>query len=166
MKKLLLIGLILAILILAMPQGVLAVPDSAPSATISAKVDDVLECHATGPGGTWSLTRGIINDLPGTTDIQTTVDSTVNWDQTASTTTNGLMIDSNTGENLIEPLYIGVMPSDMSPLSDNVLLRSGSPQAIATYYNDITQQVRTDDFSGAAYQITITFTCAQQIEGS
>jgi hypothetical protein len=52
MKKVLLIGLILAICILAFPQGVLAADDSA---TVNANIATSLDFTAAGPVGTWDL---------------------------------------------------------------------------------------------------------------
>ena len=166
MKRVLLLGIILAIFILAMPQGVLAATN--PTVPVTANVEDVLECTADGGDstGAWALIRGQDNVLAGSEGMTLTVNSTFDWDLVASdestTTTTGYMYDSGVDKYLNNPFKIeGIDTTGMRPLTSDVSLESGSPQELNTYYHDISQEVEFADYSGDSYTITVTFTCTQ-----
>jgi|WetSurMetagenome_2_1015567.scaffolds.fasta_scaffold44426_2 hypothetical protein len=91
MKKLLLIVLVLAICVLAFPQGVLA-----DTATVNANIDTVTEFHATyDPVDQWALTMGTTDqsDVP----IVITVQSNQGWDVNAWDSLDGAKPASTAG---------------------------------------------------------------------
>jgi|WetSurMetagenome_2_1015567.scaffolds.fasta_scaffold865654_1 hypothetical protein len=156
MKKILLLGFILAILLFAFPQGVLAATDS-KGAEVTASVADtcIVTASFTEPTGGWILERNAPNALsPG---IHVTVDSSSPWGLVAS--------DEKTG------LTKGFMTSGGSQLSTPFVFRtgglatpqtlfpSGSPaQPVTGYDYDIGQPVTATDNSALSYTITVTFT--------
>jgi hypothetical protein len=164
MKKILFIGLILAILLFAFPQGVSAAESD--SATVVASVESKLDCVATHPAGTWALTRGQNNFLYGSDAVSLTVDSTTDWTLTASNSApegadDGHMYDATVDQQLNLPFYIETQ-SGMQSLESPQDLYWGPPQAInsPTYYNDFSQEVQASDYSGSNYYITILFACS------
>jgi hypothetical protein len=158
MKKLLLIGLILAILILAMPQGVSAL-DTPTTAVVNAGITPVASISAAFIGP-WTLGRGE-NTLPATTGITVTVDANSPWSTKAedlSTPTNhvkGHMQSTTVSTNsLNQPLYIngGVLTGSVD------LVTNGAAQTSTPLSYALAQQVVDTDDANQAYTITLTFT--------
>jgi hypothetical protein len=166
MKKLLLIGLILAILLLAFPQGVMAVDDD--QAVINANLAGVtLNFKVTEPGGMWELARGA-NTL-GTTDatkIKIEVDTSNYWTVSAEDTTTahkGHMISAGTPATfLTQVLYIQKTVGN-GPLSAKVDVGSGNPgnYSNTVFYRTLDQEVLTTDKAMTDYKITLTFTVTE-----
>jgi hypothetical protein len=157
MKKVLLIGLILAICILAFPQGVMAASDNAE---VIATIESVSEVHASFVGG-WVLERGADNSFDNA--ILVTVDSTSPWGLTAS------------DEKSVEDHKGYMVGSDGSPLATAFEFNGAglaAPQTLfpagqagqeenteSPYPYGIDQDVTEDDNSALApYTITVTFT--------
>jgi hypothetical protein len=167
MKRVLLLGIVLAIFILAMPQGVLAITN--PAVPVTANVADVLECTADGGSSTaaWALVRGQDNVLSGSNGITLTVNSTFDWNLIAQDLTGsgtvGHMYDSGVLKFLNQPFMIEDDASTMTSLAGTVDIESGPPQAETTYTHDISQEVEFADYSGDGYTITVTFTCSQAV---
>jgi hypothetical protein len=182
MKKLLLIGLILAILILAMPQGVSAA--TVPQAPIvNANIVHTLGFTAPSPA-TWVLDRGTSatdNYLSGSSagdPIVMTVDSATTWGVTA--------IDSNTGGTAGSQAHMkptaGFAPATALPLVNALQVQTGASaytalpetgttpvtiqtgsQGVTTWNEDLKQTVALTDITltTGTYQMTITFTCTE-----
>jgi hypothetical protein len=158
MKKLLLFGLILAILILAMPQGVLAF---GTSATVNANIEGVMTCDANSNVNPWALVRNNVNSVND--GISYNVTSTTDWTMTAADITNpltGHMRDSTVSKNLINPFGIEKETGGQASLETAVQVKSGTPITKTKFDANINQTVDYADYSGNAYQIQIQFTCA------
>jgi hypothetical protein len=159
MKKLLLIGMILAILILAMPQGVMAADDDA---VVTATVADVSVVNVA-PVAAWELDRGTAN--LNTDAISVTVDSTSPWGLTVQDTkeTNaGFMVGNDDPKTPLDAGFVfeGFEPGTLN--AEQTLFDPGQiPQVENTespYLYDIDQDVSNEDDSSLTYQITLTFT--------
>jgi hypothetical protein len=157
MKKLLFIGLILAIFILAMPQGVMALSDI-KTAEVSATVADtcIVTASFVPPSGGWNLLRNNANALPN--GIHVTVDSSSPWGLVATDekgTDKGKMIST-----------VGAIPLQTAFVFDGVglatahtLFPSGkAAQPVTGYDYAIGQPVTALDNSALDYTITVTFT--------
>jgi hypothetical protein len=183
MKKLLLIGLILAICILAMPQGVLA---ATATPVVNANIAHTLVFTAPSPTQ-WILGRGaaatinLLSDTANGADpIPIGVDSANKWDLKA--------IDANAGgieghqahmiptsgfvptyalplENALEvqtggwggtPTFTALPESGNAP----VIIRSAQPSGVVSFTEDLKQTVALADYvlTTGTYQMTITFT--------
>lgn len=149
MKKLLLIGLILVVCMLAFPQGVMAV-NTANTATVDATVKTFAKIDATF-NGPWELKRGANNLDNG---ITVTVDSNTPWTTKAEDLTNSGYLTPTVGAALTAPLYIkgGALTSAVD------LETAGLPQASTPLSYDLDQAVDNDDDANVAYHMTITFT--------
>jgi hypothetical protein len=174
MKKFLLIGLILVILLLAMPQGVMAA--TTQTATVSGSLATVLELRKTDMGTTgWALASGtptvMVDNVfsaptpagKGYLPINLQIETNGKWDVTASTTTSGKMTSANRGGVALQDV-IDITTDDTniawSPLSVPVSIKS-SPSygtGITNIYRDLKQGVYSTDPVADDYSITITFT--------
>jgi len=169
MKKVLLIGFILAILLLAFPQGVMAVDDA--TAVVNADLAQVaLNFKVTEPTTTWNLVRGA-NDLgsadPSLADIKIEVDTSNYWTVSAEDTTTahkGHLI-STSGEFLANPLMIETTNADTTgtSLAAKVDVGSGNPGSYTDtiFYRNLHQLVETTDKARSDYTITLTFSVAE-----
>jgi len=160
MKKVLLIGLILAILLLAFPQGVSAAVDSAE---VAATMEPVSEVIATFAGG-WNLERGTANLFANA--ISVTVDSNSPWGLTAQdlkAANPGFMVGSDPA---LTPLKTGFKfhTYGAGVIKDSQTLygagQAGQVKNTATPYTyNVDQDVLFNDNSAFdPYTITITFT--------
>jgi|WetSurMetagenome_2_1015567.scaffolds.fasta_scaffold110923_2 hypothetical protein len=168
MKKLLFFGLILAICILAMPQGVLAAT-SAPTVPIEATylgtpLSFVAEKDLT-ESGSWSWPLSVNNHNLKSPALRFIVGTSSEWDVVATATDGGFMRGS---------LGLLKQPIEMEVNNDNAAHAIGSgltvlngygPVASGThYYSDLWQQVNDDDYGAASgYAITLTFTCTSGV---
>jgi hypothetical protein len=187
MKKLLLLGLILAILILAMPQGVSAATAPA-NPVVNANIAHTLVFTAPSPAA-WVLDRGTVatdNYLSstgsGTAPIVMTVDSANGWGVTA--------VDANilTGAGHMVPVT-PFTPAEAGPLVNALQVMTAGPvgptgtytalptaspftpvtirtgvSGVTTWNEDLKQTVALTDYSlttGGPYRMTITFTCTE-----
>ena len=165
MKKVLLIGFILVILLLAFPQGVSAF-DAEP-VTVTANVQQVMQCTASTPDAqTFARGTNFVNDI-----FTLTVTSTNNWDLTADDAKSG----TDTGHMVpVTPFT----PADASALVNPFGIEtateavtkavSGDPFSIdmglgnkAGIARGLNQTIADTDWflTAGSYQITITFTC-------
>jgi hypothetical protein len=173
MKRVLLIGFILAILILAMPQGVLALTQGsnvdvkaifAPPLTFSAS------SASTSGSVTWNLGRGSDNLYPS--GLSFTIGAAAPWDITASHTPTGSFTKghmSGATHQLAAPFQmtlgrnVGVAAPSAGTMGD---LTSGTPIVISsevpratTYNSNMWQTVTGDDWGEQlGYSMTIVFT--------
>jgi hypothetical protein len=171
MKKLLLIGLILAILLFAFPQGVMAVDKTSP-VTINAvyNVPLAFEAKQIAPTGPWNLKAGDLNFVDNALQFNVTAASI--WAVTATDTT---------GANPYAGHTVGYMTGDAHDLQNAWLMQRegtgvgqtiiGSPTVLSggqwpvlrTFYSDMWQQVTNTDFgSPNPYHMIITFTCSAE----
>jgi len=171
MKKLLLIGLILAILLLAMPQGVLAAPgDPIKTATVSGTIESSLDLVITAqPGATpWVMTAGLqplgfdnvyATQHSGTKALSFAVDTNHKWEVRTTATDAGKMKAAVT---LTDPMFITIESGVPTSLATaNLLIWDGAQTEIGVtpFSSDLSQKVYTTDPQGN-YAITITFTAA------
>jgi hypothetical protein len=182
MKRVLLIGIILAIFILAMPQGVMADTKTSP-VTVNANIINHLTCTATN-GGTssgWAMTRGTTNTMGD--GVAFVLKSSAPWVITVAESATpvqptpphaGFMKESDGtayvdgGKFLASAL--GIQRSD-----DNYQdLNAGSQRTVAgnvandyTFNKGLQQAVALTDTELPAatrhYAIGLTFTCTQTI---
>jgi hypothetical protein len=184
MKRVLIIGFILAILILAMPQGVLA-DTKTSGVTVNANIQNVLDFTATNGGGSegWTMTRGTTNTI--TNGVGFDVKSSAPWSITVAESTtpplptptnNGLMKESdgtayiNGGKFLPSPFEIQRTDDtyqsllETSPaqklvendVANNYIFSKGIRQAVALTDTELPAATRH-------YAIALTFTCTQTI---
>jgi len=160
MKKVLLIGLILAICILAMPQGVMAaLGDSAP-ATVTGNFASIAILKAQfNPGSpAWALSRGSNNPLTG--GINVSVDCNQPWQVNAADTDaapdKGFMT-SPLPARLIMPFNVTASDNAWHNLQAPFQVVTGFSQPYTNYYYNIRQEVTNDDKAGS-YAITVTYT--------
>ena len=171
MKKVLLIGLILAICILAMPQGVMAATDIKP-AVVNANVTAIaLDFKVTNPtcgdpAGVWQLQRGL-NTLSASTGIKTEVNSSRAWQISAvgaASAHTGSMISGGSPSNFLQALTI-LQESTNSyvVLSGTPVVQTGPPGNLVQNlrYTNLQQSVADLDKALTDYQITITMTCLE-----
>jgi hypothetical protein len=163
MKKLLLIGLILAILILAMPQGVLAA-DTATSkdVAVTANLQSYSGLTVDTNSITWPLVRGP-NTLGSDAApcITVTVDSNIAYKVQANADKAGLMTDSG--------LNAYTAPLNLHGVEGVWTFTSGTPQtivangvrgdAVASGYS-LSQAIDNDDSADNPHTITLTFELA------
>ena len=176
MKRILLLGIILAILILAMPQGVLALSD-AKTAIVNANVVQALTFSVTPAGALtdWQLTSGTTNDQADAVTFH--VISTAGWDvKAADATTSGhpghlVQWDGSTypasAKFIAAAMKIGQLPAagmaDLSASASPTLATHGA----GTWDTDTTDLSQAVNLVGDErlqtnnYRIVITFTCAQ-----
>ena len=159
MKKVLLIGLILAICILAFPQGVMAAT-SGDTANVVANIEDKCEVTSTfnAPALGWNLERNAPNDLSNA--ITVTVDSSSPWGLVASHTpvvpaNKGFMVSSD-GATRMKTAFVF---AGTGLAVDNALFDPGqTPQAKTTYNWAVGQPVLWSDNAALVYNMVITFT--------
>ena len=180
MKKLLLIGVILAILILAMPQGVLA---ATQAPVVNANIAHTLVFTAPSPS-LWTLGRGatatdnLLSSGPGAIPIG--VDTANKWELKA--------IDANAGGTAGHQAHMiptsGFTPTYAVPLENALQVQTGGWGGTATFTalpesgttpvtikaaqlsgvysftEDLKQTVGISDYvlTAGTYQMTITFT--------
>jgi len=165
MKKVLLLGLILAILILAMPQGVLAATGTG-SATVSASIEDYTTLSVVQPS-LWTMSfanNPIQCDSVATCNLKDnaisgTVYSSDDWTLTAHADAPYQMGASSTGPYLTNLLYIQTesgwgdlnVPGTIAHGAGNLAV--GEPFA-----NDLKQTLADADRSDLGYSIVIALT--------
>jgi len=162
MKKVLLLGFILAILLLAFPQGVMAAGD--PTAEVTASIQSIADLNAAF-SGTWVLQRlapGLTPNL-NANNITVTVDCNNDWDVSVTddkSTNKGYMTSAS--KKLTDPFYVevGDGKNAFNTLTGSSwITESGSSQPITTYHYDVYQQVENgDDAAEGSYAITVTYT--------
>jgi hypothetical protein len=183
MKRVLLIGIILAILILSMPQGVLADTKTSP-VTVNANIINVLDFTASN-GGTsagWAMTRGTTNTMSN--GVNFIVKSSAPWtitvlestapaapvpanngfmkesDGTVYTTPNGRFlatafeIQRNNGN--YQNLNVGSQLPVAGDVANDYNFNKGLQQAVALTDTELPAAAKH-------YAIGLTFTCAQTI---
>ena len=180
MKRILLFGMILAICILAMPQGVLATVITPGGVVVDAKyagsaLTFTADKYVTGHTGVqassppafptwpWALSE---NAAAATAPfnlqanaLHFTVDSTLNWDVSASGTDNGYMRSTAAKPLLDNPFQIkNEGGSWVATPNNGAAIEDGVP-ADTEFWKDIDQKVVQADYSAGAYSITETFTC-------
>jgi len=169
MKKVLLIGLILAILLLAFPQGVMAIDKTDPVTVNAAYAggDLVFTADTVAAKFPWNLAEVGENLGNKNTDaLVFTVDSPLIWhiDATDAATvpaTEGYMVSTtNPLHSLANYFKIANEGGTMIDLSISKEIENGVPSDNAAFYKTIDQAVVQSDFAMESYSITITFTCA------
>jgi hypothetical protein len=168
MKKVLLIGLILAILLLAFPQGVMA-----------AEKDKEVEINAAYAGGelsfdayltagvefNWALVEALVGGANARSAALTfTLDSPLDWtvnaaDAAGVSDTEGHMISSSTDYVLANHFLIDNEAGTPIAIVGNPEIEVGVPETTG-FTKDIDQPVIQKDYAADDYQITITFTCS------
>jgi len=168
MKKFLLIGLILAICVLAFPQGVLAAVDDG-SATVNANLPPIaLVFDVTSPAGTWALARGSNNLEPANT-ITIEIDSSRPWTVTAvgaTTTHTGHMMSGTAPASFLENAVLIASTMDTSGFkslatTQNVQAGVAGNKLDTVFSPDLSQLVDDSDTAKTDYTITIEFTCTE-----
>ena len=161
MKRVLLLGMILAILILAMPQGVLA-GSALNNATVTASVTDYAAITAAfePPVGGWNLTRYSVDDNLCPNCVNVTVDSSTKWGTTvadekgAGATENHMVADANPWPALIDHFQID--GSDLS--SGKILEANKAAQGPSSIPYNIAQKIELTDDTVYNYKIVLAFT--------
>jgi len=171
MKKVLLILFVLAICVLAMPQGVMAATDIKP-AVVNANVTAIaLDFKVTNPtcgnpAGVWQLQRGL-NTLSALTGIKTEVNSSRAWQISAvglaSDHTGSLMSQANHGNFLQALTILQESTNSYVILSGTPVVQTGPPGNLVQNlrYTNLQQSVADLDKALTDYQITITMTCLE-----
>ena len=174
MKRVLLLGFILAICVLAVPQGVSAATLGTPSsAVVNAEVADhaaitVVFVPPTTPGY-WLLDRQWDNELSN--GIHMNVDCSQPWAVTVVTDANtvpgtqGYMLSTVGGIKLNQPFYIkctiGSVPGNYHTLTSGAYgIASGTPQLPTDYFYNIAQPVVVADNAALSYTMTQVYTLA------
>jgi hypothetical protein len=163
MKKLLLIGLILAILILAMPQGVLAVTD--PQVVVNAYMANTIDLTATSNvANPWLLVRGTNSPSPGVTLTPIANNPYKVVVKDSSTGGTGKMqykgIVSGVPATLTDFFYVGALQitgSDQQILT-GLPADSGTPVPYSISQYVELQDYATTGLGNEVYSITLTFT--------
>jgi hypothetical protein len=171
MKRVLLLGIILAICILAMPQGVLA--EDTRTATVDASIATYLELFTVDNPAAWELTSGTQssgydNIYSATSDgsvkpISIMVETNKAWDVTASDVTHPVASTGHmvSGDFILRaPMQIQQeVLTNYASLESPVLIADGDNTEIGvkTFERDLAQRVYSDD-TPASYSIVITFT--------
>jgi hypothetical protein len=172
MKKLLLIVFVLVILLLAFPQGVLAVgTQSVPVNAAYSKTDVIFTAGKATDFGTWTLSADSGSDNLKTGALVFGVTSNADWTVTAQdlkSTDTGLMTEAVTSgaHHLTHPFQI----RDPSPGSGVYSLENGATHQIQSslatvtaFTKDIAQPLHVADrdyASTAGYTITVQFVCS------
>jgi hypothetical protein len=170
MKKLLLLGLILAICILAFPQGVLA--DTTAGVTVNANFANFLCLTASGPS-TWTLDYsqlGYVNTIPAASGIKLYPDANQAWKITVYSAAHGGKFYSTTASDTLNNLlqiensdaggtFVNVgTTATTAPLIASDTLGTFSKQRALQQVLDITHDVAEPDYS-----ITLTFDIAPNL---
>jgi len=165
MKKLLLIGLILAICVLAMPQGVMA-DIKGDTATINAKVNQAeLRFDVTSTAPTWELNRGA-NIQTDANRTKVEVDSSTTWTVAAIGTTGGGYMWSVANNAILLKAPVNIysdVTSEYKPLTASVAVHDGiaGDYADTVFYTRLSQFIGPTDSNVPTYQIVITYTCTE-----
>jgi hypothetical protein len=178
MKRVLLIGIILAICILAMPQGVLAATSgggAAQQADVTAKIASYIDLTVSGPGTTtWNMAFIPLTDecaLGGGTPfghcnqlteaINFALSSNDGWtvNSKANPTFGGWMWkDGTTIPHLVNMLQIGPDGSSAYVTTDvDRSLKTGAKTASTSFKQTLRQVVDINDDATNTYKITLTF---------
>jgi hypothetical protein len=174
MKKVLLIGLILAICILAFPQGVMAAETGNDNVIVTASfTGTALQFDAfQDPGFTWALVESAAGIIPPNGNLKVngmnfTVDSRADYTVTAvdsKGTDRGHMTNGGSGAGyhfLANPFLIegtSTMVNLEGTGTTPVTIQAGTP-ALTNFKKDIDQAVVQSDYAAPSYAITVTFTC-------
>ena len=160
MKKVLLIGIVLAILLLAMPQGVMAISQQAVvNANYYSATTFVVNNKFVGP---WNLVVSPDNTKdPGLSFDITTLDD---WSVMASASNEGFMTGSNGDLKSLFQMDLRTTPASgfqRLDLATSKVANSGGPSSeVQTWNSKLYQPVLYNDYgsaSGTGYTITITF---------
>jgi hypothetical protein len=170
MKRVLLIGIILAILILAMPQGVSA----ASTAVVTAQVKDYISFTAVGPVSNWPLYFAVV---PGVAEsasapdnyqigaLALSVTSNTPWKIQVSGESGGYLRpyagSAYTGTPLVNPLGIGktayqAVTGSLTTLQDE----TGTATTTYTDTYNYKQTLAVTDITGPTYRTVLTFDCS------
>jgi len=161
MKKVLLIGFVLAILLLAFPQGVMAATTlDSTTAVVSAGVTDYADIIATFNSGGWTLNR---SENPLANGINLTVDCSQHWAVTAAdadpSNTKGYMDNTNHNHSLATAFAIDTSTVQNAVLTGaDLAFVGGNPQPATLSQYDIAQFVTNLDDTAESYDITVAFT--------
>jgi hypothetical protein len=169
MKKVLLIGLVLVICILAFPQGVLA---ETSAATVNANIDTSLSFTATGRATEWALNpTGDTTTASNADGITFAINSNAAWGvhPKLAVGQDGIMkpnVPETGAANLQSLLQVQNLAGTDYQYVDNVAdVLQGSPNAPTgeTKYRAIRQHTLNTDrrltTSGNYYTVTVTFEC-------
>jgi len=160
MKKLLLLGFVLAICILAMPQGVLAIDQPV---TVNAVYYSATTFVVTNNVGTWTLAVDGSNTNPAglSFDIKTLDD----WSVSASAGNGGYMTGSNGDLKSRFEMDLRTTPAlgfQRLDLATPKVANSGGPSSVVQHWtSNLYQPVLFNDYGSASatgYAITLTFT--------
>jgi hypothetical protein len=173
MKRVLLIGFILAICILAMPQGVMAT--TVRTADVSATIQTYIELYAPTPPTVWALTAGDhttgYNNIYSATSsgnvkpLQLTIETNKAWRVDAEAVNGNTAVKAHmTGpaHSLRDHLYIEqATPGNFADLYNLNAIASGTNAQIGVqpFARDLSQRVYSDD-TPEAYAIVITLTAS------
>ena len=182
MKRILLLGIVLAICILVMPQGVLAneiTPDGVlVDASYAGSALTFTADKNTGEGAPswpWALSENAADaDAPWNLQdnaLVFTVDSTLDWTVGATASDDGYMrTETTTVKPLLNnPFMIatddGLSMTDLEliDLETTTTIETGIPADVG-FSKDIDQKVVQADYSASDYKITLTFTCSNDWE--
>jgi hypothetical protein len=155
MKKVLIIGFILVILLLAFSQGVMAAPLDTTDVAVSAQIESVSTIDAVGPEGVWSLGRGdnTLNE-DNSPCITVTVDSNLHYNVQASASNDGYMTDTG-GDAFTAPFFLETWSFETT--NPQTIVSNGAlGNAVITDYT-ISQAIDNDDSANLAHSITLTF---------
>jgi hypothetical protein len=171
MKRILLIGFILAICILAMPQGVLAAQQSSnvPISALYAGSPLAFQAALSTDSGAnsvnpWQLVRGTDNGR--TNALVFTVSDSEAWTVTATGSNGGYFAGvTNSAHSLINPFWMEFSPNGVRDgaqhniIGGPAVLNGGPIPDGSVYYSNVWQRVTDADFGDAGgYTLTITFT--------
>ena len=162
MKKVLLILFVLAILLLAFPQGVLAATFPSNDVVINAEFGTATsfdaQKNATAFPTPWVLTPGENNQVDEGINFFLTTQSN-GWSVTAESANNGFMTGGL--QNLQSPFLVYsttggyVAPTGGAPIKDGDALNTAQD-----FSANIRQPVALNDVGAALWTITIVFTCS------
>lgn len=175
MKRILLLGMILAICVLAFPQGVMAgditpdgvVVDAAYEGSELVFTAEKYDPAEGGPTWPWALSENPTADTaPWNLQedaLYFTVDSTLDWDLSASGSDDGYMrTTTTTVKPLLDNAFLIKDEGDdawVTTPTAGTEIETGVP-ADTAFWKDIDQKVVQADYSADDYSITLTFTCS------
>jgi hypothetical protein len=160
MRKLLLIGLVIAVCMLAFPQGVLAA-----DVPIAATLGSSITFDASGPSDAWALSYNESEHINTLVDgIHLAVTSNDNWSVTVIGNNNGKFTEMGSGgHQLTNPLLISTIASpgseDWTSTIGSVAIANGVP-GIFDVPRSLQQTIVFTDYPSNNYQIILTFTCS------
>lgn len=161
MKRVLLLGMILAICILAMPQGV-----SAATADVTANIQtiSILTAAYEPTVNPWVLQRLNASENINANAINISVDCNTDWDvnvKDTKTSNPGYMNSTTSSKKLFDKFQLeeGQDANTFATLTNTAwIIESGTPIPKTIYKQDIKQQVENVDDAAEAYTITLTYT--------